>query len=153
MTRVSVTSDGATVDVVEVLVDVGAKVVVVEVLVDVVAGAVVEVVASNVMLPVEDCVPGAADDDVSDPDEHDSSISGATTSAHHHSRLVMVTEVSTRRDENAAITVRELLALDESTDLGEELGDVAHHAVLRPDLGGDAFELGPGHQHCGRVDR
>jgi hypothetical protein len=53
MTRVSVTNDGATVVVVEVLVDVGAEVVVVEVLVEVVAGVVVEVVDANVPPPVE----------------------------------------------------------------------------------------------------
>ena len=86
MTRVSVTSDGTTVVVVEVLVDVVVGETVVDVVV--VAGVMVEVVAANVANAVG---VGAlvADDDVSDPDEHDSIISGATTSTHHHARLVI----------------------------------------------------------------
>ena len=94
MTRVSVTSDGATVVVVEVLVDVvvGAAVVVGSVAVVVVGGVVVEVVATTVAIAVG---VGAlvADEDVPEPDEHDNIIHGATTSAHHHARLVIVTEV------------------------------------------------------------
>lgn len=54
----------------------------------VVAGGVVEVVGANVAIGV---AVGAlvADDDASDPEEHDSIIWGATTNAHHHARLVI----------------------------------------------------------------
>jgi hypothetical protein len=93
ITRDSVTSDGATVVVVEVLVDVVVGEAVVDGGVDVVvvAGVVVEVVAANVAIAAG---VGAlvADDDLSDPDEHDNIISGATTNAHHHACLVIVTE-------------------------------------------------------------
>ena len=153
MTRVSVTIEGATV-VVEVLVDdvEGEAVVDGGVDVVVVAGGVVEVVGANVAIGV---AVGAlvVDDDASDPEEHDSISLGRDDQA-RTTTLVWssVTGVSTRGDENAAIPVRELLALHESADLGEELGDVAHHAVLGSDLGGDTFELGSGHQYRCRVD-
>ena len=92
MTRVSLTNDGTAVVVVEVLVDVVVLDMVVDGGIAVVvdgAGTVDEVVPSDVAVGV-----GALDavDDVSDPDEHDNSISGATTSAHHHARRVIVIE-------------------------------------------------------------
>jgi hypothetical protein len=155
MTRVSVTNDGAAVVVVEVLVEVGAELVVVEVLVDAVAGVVVEVVvvAADATMTVEACVPGATDRDWSDPDEHDDITCNATNSAPDHARLVIVFGCSTWGDQNAAITVWELLALDEPADLCQELRDAAHHAVLRPDLGTDPFEWRTSHQFRGRIDR
>ena len=58
---------------------------------------------------------GAAEDDESDPDEHDNIIGGATTSVRTTTLVSsFVTRLSTRGDENAAIAVRELLALHES---------------------------------------
>ena len=92
MTRVSVTNDGATFVVVEVLVDVDVDVVVVEVVVDggaVVGGVVDEVVAADVTITLEAWVPDATDADVWDPDEHDKITCNETASAHHDVRLVI----------------------------------------------------------------
>ncbi|MEY2524262.1 MAG: hypothetical protein QOJ66_2827 [Ilumatobacteraceae bacterium] len=92
ITRVSVTNDGAAV--VVVLVDVVVLDVVVDGGIEVVvdgAGTAGEVVPTDVAAAVG-VGALAADDDVSDPDEHDNIISGATSSAHPHARLVIVTE-------------------------------------------------------------
>jgi hypothetical protein len=154
MTRVSVTNDGAAVVVVEVLVDVvdvvvdgGVEVVVVDGV-----GIVDDVATSDVAIAVG---VGAlvADEEPSEPDEQANITCDATISAHHRARLVIVFGCSTRGDQNAAITVGELLTLDHAADLCQELRDAAHHAVLRPDLGADPFELRTSHQFRGRIDR
>lgn len=166
MTCVSVTSDEATVVVVDVLVVdvvvtdvVVADVVVVDdVVVDwsvevVVVDAVVDAaVAAEVAISVAACVPADTDDDASDPDEHANITCDATSSAHDQARFVIVVECSARSDQNTAITVWLLLALDDPANRCQELRDAAHHAVLGPDLGADSFELRTRHQHCGRID-
>lgn len=153
MTRVSVTNDGAAVVVVEVLVDVVVGGAVVDGAVEVVVvngGGIVDevVVASDVGVGAI-----AADDDASEPDEHANITCDATNSAHHRARFVIVVGWSTRGDQNAAITVWKLLALHDSADLRQELGDAAHHAVLGSDFGADPLKLRACHEHCGRIDR
>ena len=157
MTRVSVTNDGAAVVVVEVLVDVVVGEAVVEGGVEVVVvnggGIVDEVVVASDVANAVGVGALAADDDASEPDEHANITCDATNSAHHRARFVIMVGWSTRGDQNAAITVWKLLALHDSADLRQELGDAAHHAVLRSDFGADPLKLRACYEHCGCIDR
>jgi len=151
ITRVSVTNAAATVVVVVVVV----AAMVVDVVVGVVAGVVlVVVVGATVVAAIASVVVGSAVagtvvdvvvDWLSDVDEQASTSCEMTSGVNHHG-LRLIRGRSVGSDDHAAIAVRDLLALDHSADLGQELGDVGHEAVLRLDARADLLELRAGHQ-------
>jgi hypothetical protein len=156
ITRSSVISGAGTVEVDEVDVEVEVEVVVDVVVLDdveVVDGVVVVVVvvaATEVAVVVDTA---AVLDSVSGSDEHARSTCDATRSAHHPKHRVTDDSRSRERDKYAAVAVRDPLALDDATDLVQELRDLGHESVLRNDLRTDAFELRAGDQFCRRLDR
>src|SRR3954468_22745486 len=127
ITRVSVTNDGATdVVVAGVVLDVElVEVVDVEVVVVAVDVVVVELAAGS---PVVEAVVADAVvvDCPSDVDEQATISWEMTRGATHHGLVLIGIRGSAGCDDHAAIAVRDLLALDHSTDFGQELRDVAH---------------------------
>ena len=85
---------------------------------------------------------------------HASRSGGAKRSAHHNVRReVTVPSRSTECDHDAAVAVRNPLALDQPADGAAELADGHHHSVLGVDLDADAFELGAGDQFRSGLSR
>ena len=113
----------------------------------VVVGAPVVVVTSAVVVAVVDVaavdVAAVVTDRLDvDSELHDCTSNAPNRTAHDARRFTMLRR-SVERDHHAAVPVRDSLALDDAADLGQELGDLAHEAVLGLDLGADPSSCGP----------
>ena len=146
----AVVADVDVVDVVDVtaIVDVGD---VVELVEDDVDGGDVEVVTDAA---VGWRVLGATDTLVCVLEAQASNNGGAKRTAHHNVRReVTRPSRSIERDHDAAVAVRNPLALDDPADGTADLADGHHHSVFGVDLGADALELRTGDQLRGGLRR